>query len=138
MVCIHKYKTRKSGKSVFRRKSWKMGSLEETVDAATQWVEEREVSCQTEEEDVMVDSKFSQTLDRDNLMEGGLDHDEGTQTMLPDSVILAFAILANRSENITHLTAWNIDLDNIGISLQINHLNQPAIDLWYKFYSGGR
>ena len=103
MVCIHKYKTRKSGKSVFWRKSWKMNSLEETVDAATQWVEEREASCQTEEEEgVMVDSKFSQTLDRDNLMEEELDHDEGTQTMLPDSVILAFAILANRSENITH------------------------------------
>ena len=101
-----------------------MSSLEETVDAATQWVEEREVSCQTEEEDVMVDSKFSQTLDGDGLMEEELDHDEGTQTMLPDSVILAFAILANRSEN--------IDLRgfSIGISLQINHLNQSAISIF--------
>ena len=85
-----------------------MSNLEDTVDAATQWVEEREASCQTEE-DMMVDS-FSQALHMGGLMaeqeeeeeEEELGHDEGTQTMLPDSVILAFAILANRSENITH------------------------------------
>ena len=81
-----------------------MSNLEDTVDAATQWVEEREASCQTEE-DMMVDS-FSQTLHMGGLMaeqeeeeeEEELGHDEGTQTMLSDSVTLALAILANRSE----------------------------------------
>ena len=78
-----------------------MSNLEDTVDAATQWVEEREASCQTEE-DMMVDS-FSQTLHMGGLVaeqeeEEELGHDEGTQTMLSDSVTLALAILANRSE----------------------------------------
>ena len=77
-------------------------NTDNTADAATQWVEEREASCQTE--DMVVDS-FSQTQDMVDLMIGHkeeegeeLGHDEGSQTMLPDAVILALATLANRSE----------------------------------------
>ena len=76
-----------------------MSSLEDTVDVATQWVEERDAGCQTET--MRVDS-FSQTQDMVDLMTGHkeeeLGHDEGSQTMLPDSVTLALAILANRLE----------------------------------------
>ena len=72
-----------------------MSNFEDTVDAATQWVEEREASCQTEE-GMMVDS-FSQTLDGQMTEEKEeLGNEEGTQTVLPDSVTLALAILANR------------------------------------------
>ena len=74
-----------------------MSNFEDTVDAATQWVEEREASCQTEE-GMMVDS-FSQTLDgqmTEEKEEEELGNEEGTQTVLPDSVTLALAILANR------------------------------------------
>ena len=80
-----------------------MSNLEDTVDAGTQWVEEREASCQTE--DMVVDS-FSQTLDMIDTLtrqeekkeEVEFGRDEGVQTMLSESVTLAFAILANRSE----------------------------------------
>ena len=78
-----------------------MSNLDDTVDAGTQWMEEREereASCQTE--DMMVDS-FNQTLDmvrQEQEEEEEFGRDEGSQTMLSESVTLAFAILANRSE----------------------------------------
>ena len=96
-VCIHKSKTRKEG----NQQKWKMSNSDDTVDAGTQWVEEREASCQTE--DMMVDS-FNQTLDmvrqeqEQEEKEEEFGRDEGSQTMLSESVTLAFAILANRSE----------------------------------------
>ena len=64
-----------------------MSNFEDTVDA----------SCQTEE-GMMVDS-FSQTLDgqmTEEKEEEELGNEEGTQTVLPDSVTLALAILANK------------------------------------------
>ena len=79
-----------------------MSNMEDTVDAGTQWVEEREASCQTE--DMVVDS-FSQTVDmvgrltgQEEQEEEEFGRDEGVQTMLPESVTLTFAILANRSD----------------------------------------
>ena len=91
-VFIHKYKTRKEG----NQWKWKMSKSDDTLDAGTQWVEEREASCQTE--DMMVDS-FNQTLDMvgQEQEEGEFGRDEGSQTMLSESFTLAFAILANRS-----------------------------------------
>ena len=94
-VFIHKYKTRKEG----NQWKWKMSNSDDTVDAGTQWVEEREASCQTE--DMMVDSFNNQTLDmvgQEQEEEEEFGRDEESQTMLSESVTLAFAILANRSE----------------------------------------
>ena len=92
--------------------------MEDTVDVATQWVEEMEAGSQTdsvlnsstqtvddlsgqeekeeeeeEEEGDMVNSS-SQTLVSELEMEET--EEEGSQTVIPDSVTLALAILANR------------------------------------------
>ena len=84
--------------------------MEDTVDVATQWVEEMEAGSQTdsvlnsstqtvddlsgqeEREGDMVNSP-SQTLNTASELEK---EEEGSQTLLPDSVTLALAILANR------------------------------------------
>ena len=96
--------------------------MEDTVDVATQWVEEMEAGSQTdsvlnsstqtiddlsgqeekgeeeeeeEEEGDMVNSSC-QTLRTASELEIEEMEEEGTQTLLPDSVTLALAILANR------------------------------------------
>ena len=92
--------------------------MEDTVDVATQWVEEVEAGSQTdsvlssstqtiddlsgqkeeeeeEEEGDMVNSSC-QTLRTASELEIEEMEEEGTQTLLPDSVTLALAILANR------------------------------------------
>ena len=94
--------------------------MEDTVDVATQWVEEMEAGSQTdsvlnsstqtiddlsgqeekgevedEEEEDMVNSSC-QTLNTASELEIEEMEEEGTQTLLPDSVTLALAILANR------------------------------------------
>ena len=96
--------------------------MEDTVDVATQWVEEMEAGSQTdsvlnsstqtiddlsgqeekgeeeeeeEEEGDMVNSSC-QTLRTASELEIEEMEEEGSQTLLPDSVTLALAILANR------------------------------------------
>ena len=83
------------------------------MDVATQWVEEMEAGSQTdsvlnsstqtiddlsgqeeeEEEEGDMVSSSSQTLSTASELEM---EEEGSQTLLPDSVTLALAILANR------------------------------------------